>query len=358
MKPAEPQSSALARRLRALREDGLAGQSITQKDLAEALNTSISLISSWESKTNPQIPPQKRVEAYAAFFSTDRSVAKKPFRVLSESQLTSVDRIRRDQLFRELTELRNAAQSPPPSADSSPDGGFWQFTPGQSITIVCSELPPERLRQLPYTDPEEPDFVELYRYADLDALLELHGYIRAVNPRCDVNVRAPSKLDGNEYTTHLVLLGGVDWNVVTEELLRRLDLPVRQLARADELEQGGFEVVDEGKRRLIAPVLRKAGKRDILVEDVAHFYRAPNPFNDRRTVTICNGMYGRGTYGAVRTLTDTKFRDRNSQYIRTRFVGLNTFSVISRVLLANGKVVTPDWTRPENQLHEWPMEPA
>ena len=43
--------------------------------------------------------------------------------------------------------------------------------------------------------------------------------------------------------------------------------------------------------------------------------------NKRRTVTVCNGMYGRGTYGAVRALTDVRFRDSNDGYVKSRFAG-------------------------------------
>ena len=37
---------------------------------------------------------------------------------------------------------------------------------------------------------------------------------------------------------------------------------------------------------------------------MAHFYRSPNPFNHKRTVTVLNGMFSRGTLGAVRALTE------------------------------------------------------
>jgi hypothetical protein len=81
-----------------------------------------------------------------------------------------------------------------------------------------------------------------------------------------------------------------------------------------------------------------------------------SPFNRKRTVTICNGMYGRGTLGAVRALTDTGFRDRNQGYVDRRFAGAESFSVISRitVVLMGGQALTPDWTMAENRLHEWP----
>jgi hypothetical protein len=66
-------------------------------------------------------------------------------------------------------------------------------------------------------------------------------------------------------------------------------------------------------------------------------------------------MYGRGTYGAVRSLTDAKFRDRNEEYVRKTFPDSSAFSILMRVRInPNGDVVTPDWTLAEDRLHVRP----
>jgi transcriptional regulator with XRE-family HTH domain len=329
---------------------------ITQGDLANALGTSVALVSSWESTKNPTFPPRARLEAYAEFFATERSIAKKPYRIIT--QLTDSERADAAELFDELQALSDAAQRPAtsePTPAGPTIGGMWSFLPGQDVTIVCSEMPQELLDRMPYTDPEAPDYVELYRYADLDALLELFAHVRMANPGNDIRFRIPAEIKADDLTSHLVLLGGVDWNTITKELLRRLEVPVRQQIRVTDDEPGAFEVDDVDGTRSIAPVLGSIEGRVVLDEDVGHFYRAPNPYNSKRTVTICNGMYQRGTYGAVRALTDAKFRDRNDKYVRTRFAGMTMFSIVSRVLVVNHEVITPDWTDPDSRLHEWPL---
>jgi transcriptional regulator with XRE-family HTH domain len=346
--------------LKALREEYWPGQGITQLQLAEAFGTkkplSVSLISSWESTSKPVAPPLSRLAAYASFFATRRSVEQEPFRVLPPAQLDVVERARRDELLRELTELRAAAvREPVRAVTTEPAGtGLWYFPDQRTVTIVCAQLPAELLREgFSYADPNSPDYVELYKYADPDALIELYGHIRAVNPMLQVNFRTALELTPDDYTTHLVLLGGVDWNVVTRDLLARVELPVRQVVRVEESgEVGGFEV--DGHAQLFAPQIDRNGH---LVEDVAHFYRDLNPFNAKRTVTICNGMYGRGVVGAVRALTDVKFRDRNEAYLKARFENMDAFSIISRVSVVMGQVLTPDWTVAETRLHEWPVTP-
>lgn len=354
---AEGPAVRLARLLRSLRTEGLAGHGLTQGELAKALGASVPLISSWESVTKPRIPPRERLAAYATFFATERSVAKAPFRLLAAAQLTDDERSRRDELLRTLSSLRSAARrgdTPDPTASDPFAGTHWRFPTDQDITIVCSALPPDQLKTTPYTNPEAPDYVDLYRFADLDALLELFGHLRAANPLTNVRLRTPDELKPDDYTSHLVLLGGVDWNTITAELLHRLDVPVRQLARESEDVPGGFLVGAAGDK-LLSPVLRKSGDDEILIEDVAHFFRAPSPLNDKRTVTICTGSYARGTLGAIRALTDTRFRDRNENYLRTRFAGQDTFSIVSRVKVFLGATVTPDWSSSEDLLDEWPV---
>jgi hypothetical protein len=351
--------AVLARRLRALREKGVAGQTITQSQLAEALSdwesASVPLISSWESRRNPKVPPGNRIEAYAAFFATERSVQSEPFHLIEVAEFTSKERARHDSLLHELTLLRNEAlryqESPGEPIDS-----LWTFPPNQDVTIICATLPEALRAQMPYANPASPDFIKLYRFTDLDALLELHGHIRASNPSTHVNIRTPAERMADAYTAHLVVLGGVDWNPITRDLLRRIELPVRQVARDEPNDSGGFEVHENQKRQVFKPDVRVYDDESILFEDVAHFYRGPNPFNKKRTVTILNGMYGRGTYGAVRAVTDPRFRDRNEEYVRQNFVGSDRFSILSRVYIVSGEVVTPDWTLQEHRLHEWPRE--
>jgi transcriptional regulator with XRE-family HTH domain len=341
--PVDRSSHALARRLKALRVEHWPDAAITQGQLAKAFDSSAPLLSSWE---NGKVPPSARLAAYATFFATRRSI-EDGYRVLDLDELTEDELEYREELLAELTELAEVDTGAPASSSSR---GFWYFPDAYDITIVVAQLPDDQLPKTPFTDPASPDYVELYTYADLDSLIELHGHIRSLNPGSQVHFRTAEALSPDDYTTHLVLLGGVDWNVVTRDVVDRVELPVNQPGRSDVSDVGGFEVVENGETRLIAPLVVR-GK---LIEDVAQFYRGISPYNKKRTVTICGGMYGRGTLGAVRALTDAKFRDRNTAYLKDRFAGHDAYSVITRVTIVNGRVVTPDWTLSENRLFEWP----
>jgi hypothetical protein len=99
----------LARRLRALRQEHWPGISLTQGQLAQALGgdyrLSVPLISSWESVTNPKVPPLRHLNAYATFFATPRSIEGRP-RLLTLSELTDDELRAKEELLQELTQLR------------------------------------------------------------------------------------------------------------------------------------------------------------------------------------------------------------------------------------------------------------
>jgi transcriptional regulator with XRE-family HTH domain len=369
----------LADRLRTLRERHLHGRKITQPQLAQALGEnrplSVPLISSWESAADPRIPPLHRLEAYAALFAAPRSFDLKPPRPLRPDEMTEGEERTRAGLRQELIKLRNdalrAKQEGVAPLGNRPDEpiseGPWRFSDGAPITIVCARWPQHMLVQMPYTDIDDPDYIEMLTYSDLDALFELSGHLRAVNSANLVNLRAAGKLVPDDYTSHLVLLGGIDWNTATRTTLYRLQLPVRQVADWSVPDGQYFEIEEGGKTVRHSPVLdrtsaqdqagqtvSKADSKGILLEDVALFARAASPFNRKRTVTICNGMYGRGTYGAVRALTDARFRSRNSEYLRSRFSDSESYCILTRVPIVDGATLTPDWTTGEYTLFEWP----
>jgi len=362
----------LARRLRALREERWPGRKVHQAQLAAALSgagksVSVPLVSSWESRTNPQVPPASRIQDICTFFASPRSFDGKIGRLLRPSELSAPEQAAREELLQELTRLRGEAlealdQSSDPTAISdgtraiaqSVSADPYRFKAGDRVTVVCGQVPRDMRQQMPYTDPLDPDFIASYRYADLDALIELWGHLRAANPTSPVRYLTAEQLREDDYTGHLVLLGGVDWNVATGSVLARLQLPVAQVSEWDTEGGAYFEITEEDGRKVQhRPLLEESGGREILREDVALFARAVSPFNQKRFVTVCNGMYGRGVYGAVRALTDERFRDRNADFIRAQYATSEAFCLLIRVTVENTLTLTPDWTLPETRLFEW-----
>lgn len=353
----------LARRLRALREETWPGRKITQPQLAQALGgVSVPLISSWESLSNPRVPPLPRLDAYAALFTTTRTFDQDPARLISPQDMSDEELRAMNELKQELRQMRAAAmragsaetaRDPMDEISESLNSGPWHFEDERDVTIVCAQWPQDMLAKIPYVKFDDPAHIELMTYSELDSLFELYGHLRAANPTTQVNLRTADKLMPDDYTAHLVTLGGIDWNTTTSSTLDNLELPVQQVADWDTEDGQYFEVEESGIKAHHRPVLEESGGQTVLREDVALFARAVNPFNQKRTVTICNGMYGRGTYGAVRALTDARFRDRNAKYVKDRFGDRESYCILTRVPIVNGATLTPDWTLDEYKLFEW-----
>ena len=113
------------------------------------------------------------------------------------------------------------------------------------------------LAKMPYTEIDDPDFIELLTYSDLDALFELHGHLRAANPGNQVNLRMADKLTSDDYTSHLISLGGVDWNAITRYHDDSMPLPVRQIADWDTPGEQYFQVEENGEIVKHRPVLER-----------------------------------------------------------------------------------------------------
>jgi transcriptional regulator with XRE-family HTH domain len=363
-----PEAVRLARRLRDLRES----QDLTQKRLSGAFSAearvAVATISSWESLTNPKLPPEDRLRWYALFFAKSET----PERLPREQDLTPTERDRFDNLHRELVGLRDAVRHH--HAGPSPSSGSYTFDfESGRITIICPQVP--AAGRSPLADEDNPNHTRLYKYADLDALIEMWGHVRASNPELRVRHRLPSEVSADHLSGHLIVLGGTAWNQLTGRLLRVLDeLPIRQLS-VDDLADGeifrsrdGSEyrpVWEERKARSVTtPPTQQQLEEDQaqdawsgkipreLVEDVALLARMRNPFNLSRTITICSGVYSRGVLGAVRALTDDAVRERNEAYLAEHFPS-GSFGMLLRVPVVNGEAVTPDLEIEDNRLFEW-----
>src|SRR5262249_21721069 len=120
---------------------------------------------------------------------------------------------------------------------------------------------------------------------------ELHGHIRAENPEMDVFYKAAPNVVPDDLSGHVILLGGIAWNEITKRLSDMTRLPVKQVR--DPSMMSGDPFIADGQKEPFMPVWSGPDDAD-LIEDVGLIARVPNPVNSSRTLTICNGIHGRG----------------------------------------------------------------
>lgn len=354
MHPAPPALLELALYLRHLRIERWPESKLTQSALAGALGKDAPLssatLASWENRASPKLLPRERVVAYAQFFATRRSMGPEPTLVAVES-FTPEEREAYEGLLAELLRLHTAARGGAAPDTPTMARRSWYFTDSGPLTLVCSQLPRDEASAL--AELADPNYTQLLGFGDLDAMVELHGHVRAENPGMYVHYKAAPRVVADDLSGHVVIIGGIAWNDVMRELLDLSELPVRQEEDPDVATGEIFLTGANDKQKKYLP--RWSPKTGRLREDVGLLVRMPNPHNSNRTLTMCNGIHSRGVFGAVRTLTDARLRESNEQYIARNFPE-NQFGILMRVRVIEGETLTPDFHTEGTVLYQWPVK--
>jgi len=350
--PAPPALLELALQLRFLRIEHWADSKLTQAALAGALGQQVPLspatVASWESRTAPKLPPRERVTAYAQFFATRQSLGPPPTLVPADD-FTPEEQAAYQELLERLLRLHAVARGGAAPEAPTVARRSWHFADSGPVTLVCAKLPPEEAPEL--ANPGNPNYTQLAGFGDLDAIVELHGHLRAENAGMGVFYKGAPDVKADDLSGHVVIIGGIAWNDVMRRLIDLSELPVRQ-EEEDGLKTGDIFLTqaDEGPQKYLPQWSPSTGA---LMEDVGLLVRMPNPLNSNRTITMCNGIHSRGVLGAARTLTDARLRESNEQYIARNFPD-NQFGILMRVRVIEGETLTPDFHTAGTVLYQWP----
>jgi transcriptional regulator with XRE-family HTH domain len=376
-------AAGLAPRLRQLRE----AHTLKQRELAAALRperpASVALISAWESERAPAVPSEAWLSAYARLLAPDWAARRSRPRLLDDGELTPSERSDVADLVSELHALRHEALSAPesqaPAETGALGGRFWHFPDGQPIVIIGSRLPDDELRGFLYANPLHPDYMHMLRHADGGAVVELFGHLRAENPTSEVRFRTADQVrEEDDLSGHVVIIGGGDRNPFAGWFADRTDdyvniprgatLPDAAGPKDRRFTTRSGELLPDYCDPIFADhdvhttdtEWRDGAWQEVGVElpdilyDAAILARQPNPLNTTATATLCYGLYGRGTYGAVRTFTDARLRDSNEEYRQKRFGYLTSYWMLIRVLCSGRLTTTPDLNREYTRVLEWP----
>lgn len=340
---------SLGTRLRELRLTEWPDQRLNQDRVAAAIGVSSPSISSYEK--DQAVPPPERLRRYAILFASRRWIDPGAPPRLTLDFLDPDEKRRFDVLDAELRRLRDTAQQPSPTPSAAPVP-FWRFPDGAPVRIFCGRLDTEDAGR--YSTPDDPNYMFLRNAADVDSLVELWGHVRRLNPESDVRFVLGNDYRGDDLATHLVVLGNIARTQGAGKLIPDGTLPVRQVD-SEHLDGEVFEIDrPEGGVEKFEPVI----EHDRVVEDVSLVARVPNPHHRTRTLTVCSGVFTRGVYGAVRSLTSQNMRDGNAESLRERHGDLATFAVLFRTRVAEDAVVTPDLSDKRNRLWETDIQPS
>ena len=347
----------LAERLRDLRANEF--RKLSQGQLAQALGgseaLSIATISHWEKPGSDRLPPPERLASYARLFCTSRSFISGTPRLLRDEELTEEEREREAELYAELLTLRERAQStgavPPPPEEPAAEGStsIWQFEAGAAVSIVdaaSADAPP-------YADQSHLNYSRYARFADLDALIEVFGQVKADNPVSMIRLLSSDELTQDFALNHLVIVGGAAWREVSKAtpwFAQNIDiiLPIAQETGETHI----FECnVGEKKRKFSS--LRAGG---VLIQDVGLIARVPHPIISDKTVTVLSGITSRGVHGATLCFTDSHVRDGNERYLRETFGNTSAFCVVMNIPIVKNVALPANLWLNNVRLYEWSTE--
>jgi transcriptional regulator with XRE-family HTH domain len=345
----------LAERLRGLREREF--RSLTQRQLASALGgaepLSIATISQWEKPSSDRLPPPQRLAAYARLFCTSRSFASGTPRLLRDDELTAQERERETELYEELLDLRERAQSTDVAAGSSglPSmehrSSLWHFPDDSAISIVCSDVP--RADRPAYADQGHLNYSRYAKHADLDALIEVYGQVRAENMGSWIRILSPKFLAHDFALNHLVIIGGAAVNDAAPWFAQGVPLPAVQETGDTHI----FSCEVDGQVREFRSTYDDDGN---LTHDIGFIARAPHKIVPGRTVIVLGGITSRGVHGAALAFIDPHVRNANMQYLTDAFGEAETFLLLMRVPVRNEAALPPNLQDNDVRLYEWSAE--
>lgn len=340
----------LAERLRALREQ----EHLTQKQLARLIggseSLSIATVSLWEKPGSDRLPPAPRLAAYARLFCTSRSFEGDRPRVLSPGELTEQEREKESELYKDLIALRKrAAQSTAnPAMTEGPRSAIWHFPDPIAVSIVCSDAvdPPA------YAQHSHLNYSRYAKYADLDALIEVYGQVKADNPVRMIRILPTGRLVQDFALNHLIIIGGAASNAAS---LFAQDIP---LPTAEEI--SGTDPVTHLFRCSVGEEMREFKSLwddgGALVQDVGLIARSPHPIIPGGTVTLLSGITSRGVHGAALCFIDSHLRDTNERYLESAFGNVESFCILMNIPVQNDMALPPNLWRENTRLYEWSAE--
>ena len=357
----------LAERLRDLREREYRQLTqkqspLTQKQLGKVLGgpeaLSVATVSLWEKPGSNRLPPPQRLATYARLFCSSRSFEAGPPRLLRDDELTEQEQEREADLYAELLALRERAQSTGPTAPAAHEqqaaperrSSIWSVPDGQAVSIVCSDAP--EADRPSYADPGHLNYSRYARYADLDAMVEVYGQVKADNPAASmIRLLSPHELLRDFALNHLVVVGGAAVYDVAPYFAQDIPLPQAEPIPGTDTHVFKCRVGDE-----VREFTSTRDEEGVLVEDIGLIVRGEHPHAPGHTVTMLSGITSRGVHGTALGFINRHVRDENEEYLRDTFGTANAFCIVMRVPVIQNAALPPNLSREDVRLYEWSSE--
>lgn len=221
---------------------------------------------------------------------------------------------------------------------------LWGFREADQVYIVCPELEEPEKRQ--YPEPQE--FLYLGKYGDIDSLIAVYSSLNKIYPQLSIKFCTSEEFEnipGNSYASNLILIGGPDYNKVTEHFMKHTPFEFSQD------ENGETILVYKQVGHIFKPKFKLQQEIEEIV-DYGFFLKIPNPYNPDKKLIMINGVHTYGVYGSAKcfSLYDEHEINIVKNNYKTVIESLGddpNFAVVVRVECMNKKIGIPQIRKEE-----------
>lgn len=221
---------------------------------------------------------------------------------------------------------------------------LWGFDETDQVYIVCPELEEPEKRQ--YPEPQE--FLYLGKYGDIDSLIVVYSSLNKFYPNLNIKFCTSEEfknIPGNPYASNLILVGGSDYNKVTEAFMRHTPFKFAQ----DEKDE---TILIYKKRNQIfkSEFKLKEGHEEVI--DYGFFLKIQNPHNPDKKIIMINGIHTYGVYGAAKCFSwydehEINIAKDNCKTVIDSLGDDPNFAIVVRVECINKKIGIPQIKKEE-----------
>lgn len=211
------------------------------------------------------------------------------------------------------------------------------------IIVVCPTLPTAYIPKHALRSSSE--FVNLAKYGDPDALVELLILLRTFYPNIKITRCTSKKVSETQYRNDLIIIGGPDFNKVTKIFMKESKCPIQY-----KIEENVTAFLDKINKRSY-PLKERCQKQEI--QDYGLFARFPNPHDKSKTIIMIGGLGTHGVLCAAEAFGANPIGRKNTKFVIDSVSENPYFAVVIPVNIS-GTQVPPLCNIEQSTLHKYP----